>query len=86
MGALYTEMKIIKYTQEFKWAFIDLNLAWLNKYFRVETQDMEMLNGVDDLIECGAAVYFAVQSARRHNIDVGRLVSDIFYLSAISDI
>ena len=61
MGALYTEMKIIKYTQEFKWAFIDLNLAWLNKYFRVETQDMEMLNGVDDLIECGAAVYFAVE-------------------------
>lgn len=50
-------MEIVKYKQDFKQAFIDLNLAWLNKYFRVEPQDTEMLNGVDDLIERGAAVY-----------------------------
>lgn len=54
-------MEIVKYKQDFKQAFIDLNLAWLNKYFRVEPQDTEMLNGVDDLIERGAAVYFAVE-------------------------
>ncbi len=54
-------MKIVSYQHQYKQSFIDLNLAWLNKYFVVEPQDTEMLEGVEDLIKNGAEVYFAVE-------------------------
>lgn len=54
-------MTIVFYQKEYKQAFIDLNLAWLNKYFKVEPQDVEMLNGVEDLIKQGAGVFFALE-------------------------
>lgn len=54
-------MEIVSYRTEYRQAFIDLNLAWLNKYFRVEPPDEEMLGGVEDAIAAGAAVYFAVE-------------------------
>ena len=54
-------MEFVSYKAEYRQAFIDLNLAWLNKYFRVEPLDEEMLEGVEDAIAAGAAVYFAVE-------------------------
>lgn len=52
-------MNIVSYKESYKKDFIDLNLAWINKYFQVEPQDLEMLNHVEANIKKGAAVYFA---------------------------
>lgn len=54
-------MEIIPYRSEYKSAFIRLNLAWLNRYFHVEERDEEMLQGVEEFIEKGAAVYLALE-------------------------
>lgn len=54
-------MKIISYQEKYKKDFVDLNLVWIKKYFKVEPQDIEMLNDVENFIKKGAAVYFAVE-------------------------
>ncbi len=54
-------MEIVPYRKEYRQAFIDLNLAWLQKFFKVEPADREMLYGVERAIAAGAAVYFAVE-------------------------
>ncbi|MCD7872641.1 MAG: GNAT family N-acetyltransferase [Clostridiales bacterium] len=36
-------------------------MEWIKQYFKVETQDLEMLNNVEHYIEKGSAVYFAVE-------------------------
>lgn len=55
-------MKIIEYQAKYKQSFIELNLAWLNKFFTVEVQDSDMLSGVEELIKKAAAVYFAIEN------------------------
>ena len=57
-------MKIISYQENYKKDFIRLNLKWIKKYFKVEPQDVEMLNHVEDFLAKGAAVYFAVEQDR----------------------
>ena len=57
-------MEIVSYQKQYKNDFIDLNLAWLNKYFKIEKNDLDMLNGVESLIEQGAAVYFALDQEK----------------------
>lgn len=54
-------MKIIFYQEKYKKDFVRLNLAWIKKYFKVEHQDIEMLDNVEEFLEKGAAVYFAVE-------------------------
>lgn len=54
-------MEIVSYQKKYKQTFIDLNLVWLNKFFKVEPQDLEMLNGIDKLIDKGAQVFFAIE-------------------------
>ena len=38
-----------------------MNLIWIKKYFKVEPQDIEMLNDVENFLVKGAMVYFAVE-------------------------
>ena len=54
-------MKIISYQEKYKKDFVELNLVWIKKYFKVEPQDIEMLNNVETYLEKGAEVYFAVE-------------------------
>ena len=54
-------MEIISYQKKYKKDFVDLNLVWIKKYFKVESQDVKMLNNVEDLLAKGAAIYFAVE-------------------------
>jgi len=44
------DLKIISYKPVYKYAFIDLNLAWLEKYFKVEPYDRQMLFNPDEEI------------------------------------
>lgn len=54
-------MNIVSYQEKYKKDFIELNLAWIKKYFRVEAQDIKMLNDVEDFLAKGAAVYCALE-------------------------
>lgn len=58
------KMEIVSYQNQYKKDFVDLNLAWIKKYFKVESQDVKMLNDVENLITKGAAVYFAVEQSK----------------------
>ena len=49
-------MKIIKYQYKYKNAFIQLNLAWIERFYRVEESDINMLEHIDDHIQNGAMV------------------------------
>lgn len=55
------KMNIVSYQDKYKKDFIALNLAWIKKYFKVEAQDVKMLNEVEDFLAKGAAVYFAME-------------------------
>ena len=46
-------MKIIKYQDKYKNAFIQLNLAWIERFYRVEESDINMLEHIDDHIQNG---------------------------------
>lgn len=55
-------MEIVPYHTKYKQNFIDLNLAWIKKYFKVEPQDVEMLNNIEQIIAAGAMIYFALEA------------------------
>lgn len=57
-------MEIAAYKSQWKQNFINLNLEWIEKYFKAEPQDIEMLNNVEELIRNGAAVFFALEQER----------------------
>lgn len=55
-------MEIVPYQTKYKQDFIELNLAWIEKYFKVEPQDVEMLNNIERIIAAGAMIYFALEA------------------------
>lgn len=54
-------MEVISYQEKYKKDFAELNLVWIKKYFKVEPQDVKMLNDIEDFLANGAAVYFVVE-------------------------
>lgn len=55
-------MKIIEYQPKYKDDFVRLNRAWIEKYFKMEQEDYDVLNNVNELIAKGAMVFFAVEN------------------------
>lgn len=55
-------MEIVPYQTKYKQDFIELNLAWIEKYFKVEPQDVEMLNNIEQIIAAEAMIYFALEA------------------------
>lgn len=55
-------MKVIEYQDKYKKDFIALNVAWIEKYFTIEDADREILEHVDEELEKGAMVFFAVEN------------------------
>lgn len=52
---------IVPYHPEYKQAFIDLNIAWLEEYFYVEDHDRELLEACEEeIIHKGGYIYFAL--------------------------
>lgn len=58
------EMKIIKYQEKYKQDFIDLNTAWVERFFVMEEEDREILNHVEDYLKKGGMIFFAVERER----------------------
>lgn len=57
-------MKIIEYEKKYKKDFIELNTAWVQRFFTLEQADLEVLEHVDNLLEKGAMIYFAVEEEK----------------------
>lgn len=53
-------MHIVPYEDTYKNDFIQLNLAWIKRFYVVEQSDLQVLEHVDEHIEQGAMVYFAI--------------------------
>lgn len=54
-------MEIIKYQEKYRNDFIGLNLAWIERFYEVEQSDIDVLEHIDEHIQNGAMVYFAIQ-------------------------
>ena len=54
-------MKIVKFEDKYRQAFIDLNTEWITKLFgKIEPDDVETFAHIDELIADGAMIFFAV--------------------------
>jgi len=54
-------MEIVKYQEKYKEDFIALNMAWVEKFFVMEQADREILEHVEELLDQGAMIFFAVE-------------------------
>lgn len=53
-------MKVVPYDKKYKEEFIAMNLEWITKMFRLEPEDLSVLNHVDSTVEAGGQIYFAI--------------------------
>jgi DNA-binding MarR family transcriptional regulator/N-acetylglutamate synthase-like GNAT family acetyltransferase len=57
---LLDSVEILRYSQGYKNNFLQLNYEWLNKYFKVEEEDIKILSNPDDvIINKGGEIFFA---------------------------
>lgn len=54
-------MNVIPYQEKYKSDFIRLNTEWVERYFKMEDADREVLENVDQLLKEGAMIFFAVE-------------------------
>lgn len=57
-------MRIVEYQKKYEKDFIELNTAWVEKYFVMEQEDCDILYHAEDFIKKGAMIYFAVEEER----------------------
>ena len=56
-------MHIIEYDPKYKQAFIDFNTAWIVEgWGALEEADLEIFDHIEDLLEKGAMIFFAVEN------------------------
>ncbi|RZJ87082.1 MAG: GNAT family N-acetyltransferase [Chryseobacterium sp.] len=56
---ILSEIEVIGYEEQYKEAFKQLNLVWLNKYFTMEEGDIEILNHPERIVlESGGHILF----------------------------
>lgn len=54
-------MEIVEFQKKYEKDFIELNTAWVERFFVMEQADRDVLEHVEDLLKTGAMVYFAVE-------------------------
>ena len=54
-------MEIIPYQKKYRKDFIELNTAWIERYFLIEEDDLKIFNHVDDYIDSGSMIFFALE-------------------------
>ena len=57
-------MKLIEYDKKYRKDFIELNTAWLERFYMVEPVDRDTMERVDELVENGAMVYFTIEDEK----------------------
>lgn len=57
-------MEIVGYLEKYKKDFIELNIGWVERFFVMEQADRDVLENVDEFIQKGAMIYFAVENGK----------------------
>ena len=57
-------MQIVEYDPKYKSEFVRLNTEWLEKLYYIESYDQYAMDHVEELIEKGSMVYFAVENEK----------------------
>lgn len=57
-------MEIVKYDSKYREDFVRLNTEWLTKLYYIESYDQYSMDHVEELIEKGSMVYFAVENSK----------------------
>lgn len=55
-------MEIVEYQQKYKKDFIELNTAWVERFWVMEQADLDILEHVEELLKTGSMIYFAVEN------------------------
>jgi len=59
------EVEIIEYTPEYREAFRDLNLEWIEEFFELEETDLKMLNDPEGyILDKGGFIYIALYKGK----------------------
>ncbi len=53
-------MRIVPYSPEYKEAFIELNRAWIETMFTIESEDIRELENIEPAIRKGGQIFFAL--------------------------
>jgi GNAT superfamily N-acetyltransferase len=56
------EHSLVTYQPQFKRAFRELNLEWIERYFRVEKKDLEQTDHPERCLEEGGQIFFVVRN------------------------
>ena len=54
------DLKIITFNADYREHFKNLNIDWLEKYFKVEPIDMKVLSSPEEIINKGGQIFFAL--------------------------
>lgn len=55
-------MRVIEYQEKYKKYFIEFNTDWIEENFgSLETEDIDTFNHIDESLEKGAMIYFALE-------------------------
>ena len=58
-------MKVVPYSAKYKNTFIEMNKKWISEMFKLEDEDIFILNNVEKLIEKGAEIFFTLDDEEK---------------------
>lgn len=53
-------VRIETYDPKYRNDFVRLNREWIESYFKIEASDIETFSHVDDIVEQGGQIFFAI--------------------------
>ncbi len=55
-------MHVVEYDAKYRQAFIDMNTAWIEKYFdHLEEEDIATFASLDEIVDQGAMIFFVIE-------------------------
>ena len=58
-------MKVVPYSVKYKNVFIEMNKKWISEMFKLEDEDIFILNNFENLIEKGAEIFFTIDDEEK---------------------
>ena len=58
-------MKVVPYSAKYKNTFIEMNKKWISEMFKLEDEDIFILNNFENLIEKGAEIFFTIDDEEK---------------------
>lgn len=57
-------MQVIPYDEKYKEDFISLNKGWIERFFKIEDNDLYCFSHINDYINNGGMIYFAIDGGK----------------------